>query len=110
MACSEISDFRSAISLLVSRLVGGPLGPSPFDTVCRRPKLGNDEDASPESLMAAVIAATFGVPLFIDFRRVTRLFEWSGPGPRSTDCELVREWGCRFARLEVGIVEDSEGR
>ncbi|MBE3045051.1 hypothetical protein IMZ48_21345 [Candidatus Bathyarchaeota archaeon] len=112
MACSGISASRSAFSLLVSKLVGAPLGLRPLDTVCRRPKAvpTHDEDASAASMMAAVMAATLWVPLFIDFRRVTRLFEWRGPGPRRTDCELVREWGCRLARPEIGIVEDSEGR
>lgn len=112
MACSGISAFLSAISLLVSRLVGEPLPANPLDTVCRRPKpaLGRDEGTSSASLMAAVMAATLGAPLFIDFRRVTRLFECRGPGPRTIDCELVREWDCRFARPDVGIVEDREGR
>lgn len=86
---------------------------APFDTVCRRakPPLGREAETSPTSLMAAVNAATLAAPLFIDFRRVTRLFECKGPGPRRRDCEPARAWDCLEDRLpEVGVVEEREGR
>lgn len=111
MALSGASEALPAINLLVRRLVGALFSTTPFDKVCRRPNpaLGEDGDAGEASRMAAVIAATLDAPLFIDFRRVTRLFELMGPGPRR-DWELVREWDCRFARPDVGIVDDRVGR